>query len=339
MKATVGLGQFCSRGTRLLDHYEPVLGLPDTLKAKAFDSFRTQMTAQAAALPGDQMHASRYDFQSALIALKEKENSKWRHLVEDSGEQPYPVLVGSTAESFRNEVRTQLTPCCVKRCRRSPTAKRTRRQIPTRSTERRRRQLALQRRDRSALPDTAAHTGQLPDPTTNARAVPIYQTSSYVFNDAEHGANLFGLKEFGNIYTRLMNPTTDVFEKRVAARGGVAALATASGQSAQFLAITNCMQAGDNLSHFVSVGGTYNQFKVQFPRLGINVKFADGDDVESFAKQMRRNKGSTSKRWEIHASTFLILRGYQHSQKARDSLIVDNTWCVRSLITTNRARS
>ena len=95
---------------RLLDYYEPVLGLPDTLKAKAFDSFRTQMTAQAAALPADQMHASRYDFQSALIALKEKENSKWRHLVEDSGEQPYPVLVGTTAESFRNEVRSQLTP-------------------------------------------------------------------------------------------------------------------------------------------------------------------------------------------------------------------------------------
>ena len=84
------------------------------------------------------------------------------------------------------------------------------------------------------------HAGQSPDPATNARAVPIYQTSSYVFNDAEHGANLFGLKEFGNIYTRLMNPTTDVFEKRVAAlEGGMAALATASGQSAQFLAITN----------------------------------------------------------------------------------------------------
>ena len=128
------------------------------------------------------------------------------------------------------------------------------------------------------------HAGQSPDSATNARAVPIYQTSSYVFNDAEHGANLFGLKEFGNIYTRLMNPTTDVFEKRVAAlEGGMAALATASGQSAQFLAITNCMQAGDN---FVSTsflyGGTYNQFKVQFPRLGIDVRFADGDDVDSF---------------------------------------------------------
>ncbi len=132
------------------------------------------------------------------------------------------------------------------------------------------------------------HAGQQPDPVTNSRAVPIFQTSSYVFNDAEHGANLFALKEFGNIYTRLMNPTTDVFEKRVAAlEGGICALATSSGQSAQFLAISNCMKAGDN---FVSTsflyGGTYNQFKVQFPRLGINVKFADGDDLESFSSQI-----------------------------------------------------
>jgi len=132
------------------------------------------------------------------------------------------------------------------------------------------------------------HAGQVPDPTTNSRAVPIYQTSSYVFNDVDHGANLFGLKEFGNIYTRLMNPTTDVFEKRIAAlEGGVAALATASGQSAQFIAITNFLTAGDS---FVSTsflyGGSYNQFKVQFPRLGINVKFADGDDAESFEEQI-----------------------------------------------------
>ncbi|WP_392348411.1 O-acetylhomoserine aminocarboxypropyltransferase/cysteine synthase family protein [Parasynechococcus sp.] len=135
------------------------------------------------------------------------------------------------------------------------------------------------------------HAGQSPDSATNARAVPIYQTSSYVFNDAEHGANLFGLKEFGNIYTRLMNPTTDVFEKRVAAlEGGVAALATASGQSAQFLAITNCMQAGDNfISTSYLYGGTYNQFKVQFPRLGIDVRFAKGDDVASFAAQIDDN--------------------------------------------------
>ncbi len=128
------------------------------------------------------------------------------------------------------------------------------------------------------------HAGQEVDPTTGSRAVPIYQTSSYVFKNAEHGANLFALKEFGNIYTRLMNPTTDVFEKRIAAlEGGVAALATASGQAAQFLALTNILEAGDN---FVSTsyvyGGTYNQFKVQFKRLGIQVKFVDGDKAEDF---------------------------------------------------------
>ena len=166
------------------------------------------------------------------------------------------------------------------------------------------------------------HAGQQADPTTNARAVPIYQTSSYVFNDAEHGANLFGLKEFGNIYTRLMNPTTDVFEKRVAAlEGGVAAVATASGQSAQFLAITNFMQAGDNLvSTSFLYGGTYNQFKVQFPRLGIDVRFAEGDDVASFAAQSTTTpRRSTWKRWEIHASTFPILRVFQRLPKRKAS--------------------
>ncbi|MDP4269515.1 MAG: O-acetylhomoserine aminocarboxypropyltransferase/cysteine synthase [Bacteroidota bacterium] len=130
------------------------------------------------------------------------------------------------------------------------------------------------------------HAGQEVDPTTGSRAVPIYQTSSYVFKDAQEGADLFGLRKFGNIYTRIMNPTTDVFEKRIAAlEGGVAALATSSGQSAQFLALTNILEAGDN---FVSTsflyGGTYNQFKVQFKRLGIQVKFVDGDAPEEFEK-------------------------------------------------------
>ncbi|MEO6915212.1 MAG: O-acetylhomoserine aminocarboxypropyltransferase/cysteine synthase [Chitinophagaceae bacterium] len=130
------------------------------------------------------------------------------------------------------------------------------------------------------------HAGQEVDPATNSRAVPIYQTTSYTFNNSEHAANLFGLKEFGNIYTRMMNPTTDVFEKRIAAlEGGVAALATASGQAAQFLAINNLLQAGDN---FVSTtflyGGTYNQFKVAFKRLGIEARFAEGDDIASFEK-------------------------------------------------------
>ena len=129
------------------------------------------------------------------------------------------------------------------------------------------------------------HAGQEPAPGTNARAVPIYQTSSYTFDSADHGANLFALKEFGNIYTRLMNPTTDVFEKRVAAlEGGVAALATSSGQAAQFLAIANIAQAGDNIvSTSLLYGGTYNQFKVTIPRLGVGVKLVDGDETAKLA--------------------------------------------------------
>src|SRR5512136_1073815 len=108
------------------------------------------------------------------------------------------------------------------------------------------------------------HAGQEPDPATHSRAVPIYQTTSYTFDSADHGARLFALKEFGNIYTRIMNPTTDVFEKRVAAlEGGVAALATASGQAAQFLALSTILQGGDNVvSTSCLYGGTYNQFKV-----------------------------------------------------------------------------
>lgn len=135
------------------------------------------------------------------------------------------------------------------------------------------------------------HAGQEVDGTTLSRAVPIYQTTSYVFKDSQHGANLFGLKEFGNIYTRLMNPTTDVFEKRIAAlEGGVAALAVSSGQAAQFIALNNILQAGDN---FVSTsfvyGGTYNQFKVAFKRLGIDVRFAKGDTVAEFEKHIDAN--------------------------------------------------
>jgi O-acetylhomoserine/O-acetylserine sulfhydrylase len=128
------------------------------------------------------------------------------------------------------------------------------------------------------------HAGQEPDPVTGARAVPIYQTSSFVFNDSEHGANLFALKEFGNIYTRIMNPTTDVLEKRIAAlEGGVAALAVASGQAAQFIALSNILEAGDSFvttSHLY--GGTYNQFKVQFSRIGIEARFAAEDTTDAF---------------------------------------------------------
>jgi O-acetylhomoserine/O-acetylserine sulfhydrylase len=135
------------------------------------------------------------------------------------------------------------------------------------------------------------HAGQEIDPTTGSRAVPIYQTTSYAFKNAEHGANLFALKEFGNIYTRIMNPTTDVFEKRIAAlEGGVAALAVGSGQAAQFIALNNILQSGDN---FVSTsflyGGTYNQFKVAFKRLGIDVRFAEGDKPEAFEKLIDNN--------------------------------------------------
>ncbi|MBP9927310.1 MAG: O-acetylhomoserine aminocarboxypropyltransferase/cysteine synthase [Cyclobacteriaceae bacterium] len=135
------------------------------------------------------------------------------------------------------------------------------------------------------------HAGQEADPTTGSRAVPIYQTSSFVFKNAAHGANLFALKEFGNIYTRIMNPTTDVFEKRIAAlEGGVAALAVGSGQAAQFIALNNILQTGDN---FVSTsflyGGTYNQFKVAFKRLGIDVRFAEGDKPEAFEKHIDKN--------------------------------------------------
>jgi O-acetylhomoserine/O-acetylserine sulfhydrylase len=135
------------------------------------------------------------------------------------------------------------------------------------------------------------HAGQQIDPTTKSRAVPIYQTTSYGFDNSEHAANLFGLKEFGNIYTRLMNPTNDVFEKRIAAlEGGVAALAVSSGQAAQFIALNNILQEGDNfITTSYLYGGTYNQFKVAFKRLGIEARFADGDNVESFVKHIDKN--------------------------------------------------
>lgn len=174
------------------------------------------------------------------------------------------------------------------------------------------------------------HAGQQIDPTTNARAVPIYQTTSYGFKNSEHAANLFGLKEFGNIYTRLMNPTTDVFEQRVAAlEGGVAALATASGQAAQFLALNNILQAEDNfISTSYVYGGTYNQFKVAFKRLGIEVRFADGDDPESFVQYI------DSKTKAIYLETIgnprLNIPDFEKfaaiAQKYDLPLIVDNTF-------------
>lgn len=135
------------------------------------------------------------------------------------------------------------------------------------------------------------HAGQTADPTTGSRAVPIYQTTSFEFKDSEHAANLFGLKEFGNIYTRIMNPTTDVFEKRIAAlEGGVAAVAVASGQAAQFIALNNILGEGDNFvssSHLY--GGSYNQFKVAFKRLGVEVRFAENLNPENFEKHIDEN--------------------------------------------------
>jgi len=132
------------------------------------------------------------------------------------------------------------------------------------------------------------HAGHQPDQTTHSRAVPIYQTTSYVFNDAEHAANLFALKEFGNIYTRIMNPTSDVFEQRIAAlEGGAAALAVGSGHAAQFLALNNILNIGDN---FVSspylYGGSYNQFKVSFKRLGVEARLAENLEPASIEKRI-----------------------------------------------------
>jgi O-acetylhomoserine (thiol)-lyase len=134
------------------------------------------------------------------------------------------------------------------------------------------------------------HAGQKPD-STGARAVPIYQTTSFVFENSDHAAALFGLQQFGNIYTRIMNPTTAVFEERVAAlEGGVAGLATASGQAAQFLALTSLMQAGDHLVAAATLyGGTYTQFDVSFRRLGIETTFVEPDDPENFRKAIRPN--------------------------------------------------
>ncbi|MBE8998998.1 O-acetylhomoserine aminocarboxypropyltransferase/cysteine synthase [Nostoc sp. LEGE 12447] len=174
------------------------------------------------------------------------------------------------------------------------------------------------------------HAGQEPAPGTNARAVPIYQTTSYVFDDTEHGARLFALQEFGNIYTRIMNPTTDVFEKRIAAlEGGVAALATASGQAAQFLAISTIAQAGDNIvSTSFLYGGTYNQFKVSLPRLGINVKFVEGDDPESFRQAIDdRTKAlfvETIGNPQFNIPDFAALAHIAHENGI--PLIVDNTF-------------
>lgn len=176
------------------------------------------------------------------------------------------------------------------------------------------------------------HAGQEPDPTTGARAVPIYQTTSYNFKDTEHAANLFGLKEFGNIYTRLMNPTSDVFEKRIAAlEGGVAALAVASGSAAITYAIMNLASAGDEIVSASSLyGGTYNLFAVTLPKYGINTVFVNPDNPDNFAQAI------TSKTKALYIETIgnpsaniidiAAVAKIAHAHKI--PLIVDNTFAT-----------
>ncbi len=175
----------------------------------------------------------------------------------------------------------------------------------------------------------ALHAGQVPDPTTNSRAVPIYQTSSYVFNSSEHAANLFGLKEMGNIYTRLMNPTTDVLEKRLAELdGGVGALAVASGSAAITLAILNLAQAGDNIvSTSYLYGGTYNLFHHTLARMGITVKFVDSSNPDNIAAAIDdQTKGiftETIGNPKNNVDDFEAIAKVAHDLKV--PLIVDNT--------------
>lgn len=174
------------------------------------------------------------------------------------------------------------------------------------------------------------HAGHEPDETTHSRAVPLYQTSSYTFKNAEHASNLFALKEFGNIYTRLQNPTTDVFEKRITAlEGGVAALAVASGHSAQFIALNNILSLGDN---FITTpflyGGTFNQFKVTFKNLGVEARFAETDQAEDFEKLIDE-KTKAIYLETIGNPSFSIPDFEQFSKLAKKydiPLVVDNTF-------------
>jgi O-acetylhomoserine/O-acetylserine sulfhydrylase len=174
------------------------------------------------------------------------------------------------------------------------------------------------------------HAGQTPDTATHSRAVPIYQTTSYNFDNADHAAALFGLEQFGNIYTRIMNPTTDVFEKRMAAlEGGIGAVAAASGHAAQFLAISTFIVAGQNIVSTSNLyGGTYNQFKVSLPRLGINVKFVDTDDPAAFERAIDGNTRAlyveTIGNPRLNIPDFAAIADVAH--KHGIPLVVDNTF-------------
>ena len=180
-------------------------------------------------------------------------------------------------------------------------------------------------------PDTLAlHAGQAPDPTTNARAVPIYATTSYVFNDTQHAADLFGLRVFGNIYTRIMNPTSDVFEKRIAElEGGIAALAVASGQAATTLSILNLARSGDNLvSSQTLYGGTYNLFEYTLPKLGIETKFVDIHNLDQVRAAIDAGTRllfvETIGNPRLDVPNFEALADIAHS--AGIPLVVDNTF-------------
>ncbi len=178
----------------------------------------------------------------------------------------------------------------------------------------------------------ALHAGYAPDATTHARAVPIYQTTSFTFDSSDHAASLFALKEFGNIYTRIMNPTTAVLEERVASlEGGVAALAMASGQAAQFIAITSILQAGDHLvASSTLYGGTYTQFDVSFRKLGIEVTFVEPDDPENFRKAIRPNTkavyGETISNPRCNVLDIEAVAKVAH--EAGLPLIIDNTFAT-----------
>ncbi|MFM8319351.1 MAG: O-acetylhomoserine aminocarboxypropyltransferase/cysteine synthase family protein [Chloroflexota bacterium] len=176
------------------------------------------------------------------------------------------------------------------------------------------------------------HSGQTPDPTTGARAVPIYQTVAYQFKDTDHAARLFALQEFGNIYTRIMNPTTDVFEQRLAdLEGGIGALAASSGHAAQTMAILTICQAGDHIvSASTLYGGTYNQFAYTFPRLGIDVTFVDPSDPENFRRAIRPNTkilyGETLGNPRINVFPFAEVSAI--AKESGIPLMIDNTFAT-----------
>jgi O-acetylhomoserine (thiol)-lyase len=186
------------------------------------------------------------------------------------------------------------------------------------------------------LATLAVHAGQVPDPATGSRAVPIYQTTSYLFQDADHAARLFALQEFGNIYTRIMNPTTDVFEKRVAAlEGGVAALATASGQAAETLAITTLASAGEEIVSTTSLyGGTYNLFHYTLPKLGITVRFVDADDFDGLRAAINAKTRAvyteTLGNPKLDVVDIEKLAAIAHEHKL--PLIIDNTCATPALV-------